>query len=530
MKKLSVHILILSAFVALGCVSCQDVIFDTIREEVELEDSQVSGDINSIIRYAMNTEVKQSDGTTKTEEHEFLFVDNGNIWYKDVTHKDDGTENPTNKSPYSGKWVPGSESGISSSHVIRLAADSTYLYALGASVEANNDSGYMEPTGKVLYSTTDAKTWTAVEGLTLEKSSATPLFCTNTPKKETRKAYIRSGSVIYELNGTSATALTTTEVSATWNFSSKPTAFSTDTISVTESVSFSANSTSSSDTITLNANKGNLTYYSDGYIQSGSNADCTDKDAFEKADTTYTLSIPESAGIIITYSGISDESSDKGVFAVKSPSKVLTQEEVTGQTEATYTVLMTASEAGDYTIYANKIRIYSIEISNGFTTSAKHVVLLGSDTLYFSANPVTSNATKDADSTAIYYAKDSTIYHSSDASSWTGVKLSSDTINTLAYTPTHILVGTTKGLTTAPLTQSTGIPTGSTEAMANSSSTLSSYYSVFSILAVDPSLDASTGDAYATTTFSGSASSTAATSTNTGLWSYYPGRNNWNRE
>ncbi|MBQ7157901.1 MAG: hypothetical protein IJS09_00540, partial [Treponema sp.] len=64
-----------SLFLALtACMfmSCNDVIFSTILDEVKLESAQVSGDINSIVRYTC-------------DDKEYLYLDNGNVWRKDMT-------------------------------------------------------------------------------------------------------------------------------------------------------------------------------------------------------------------------------------------------------------------------------------------------------------------------------------------------------------------------------------------------------------------------------------------------------------
>ncbi|MDE6774211.1 MAG: hypothetical protein K2J14_06245, partial [Treponemataceae bacterium] len=103
------------------------------------------------------------------------------------------------------------------------------------------------------------------------------------------------------------------------------------------------------------------------------------------------------------------------------------------------------------------------------------------------------------------------------------------TIHSLACTKDFLLAGTDGGLLYFQLDDN-GLPTGTTDSGTNVSSTLSSYYEVHSVLAVDPSLPAKGGDIYGTTVFDGTSSNTGASADNQGLWAYYPGRGHWNRE
>ena len=61
--------IIFTAFCVLNFSGCQDEIFNEIRDEIELEDSTVSGHINSIVRY-------QSGST------EYIVTQNGNLYYR----------------------------------------------------------------------------------------------------------------------------------------------------------------------------------------------------------------------------------------------------------------------------------------------------------------------------------------------------------------------------------------------------------------------------------------------------------------
>ena len=132
----------------------------------------------------------------------------------------------------------------------------------------------------------------------------------------------------------------------------------------------------------------------------------------------------------------------------------------------------------------------------------------------------------------MYYGNGSDVYYirkdsdPTQATNWTK-SISLSTIYALAYTSTHLVAGTKEGLLYATLEND--VPTTKVT-LANTSSTLSSYYRVQNVIAADPAFSATAGDLYATTIIYGSTTSTGANVKNVGLWSYYPGRNKWNRE
>jgi len=220
MKK---HVLPIAAAAgaAFFLASCQEVIFDTIRDEIALDDAQITGDVNSIVRFLVKdmeitTSTTADDGTvtttTTTEDHECLFVQNGTIWMKDVNEavaSGAGTAGVT-----SGTWSKVSQPA---SNIIKLAADSTYLYALAAPTESDtDDTGENIETGRAVYYTDDplAGSWTAVDfgdsyGSTISTSYSVNLFCTNSPQSANRHAFVNIGSLaVFELDGGTATDIT----------------------------------------------------------------------------------------------------------------------------------------------------------------------------------------------------------------------------------------------------------------------------------------------------------------------------------
>lgn len=197
MKKTLSSILALSTLsLAALFTSCNDVIFYEINNEVKLEDATVSGDITSLVRCTAD----MGEGSK-----EYLFVSNGNIYYKDVDAASKG--NPTTEAPetgYNGNWTKMTAPG---SNIHKLASDSTYLYAMSFPVEENDDSGDNEETGRSVYCY-DFSTGEWSEAISVNDtqtiSTSSNLFGTNDVNPAHRSAYLTIGSVVYELNGSSA--------------------------------------------------------------------------------------------------------------------------------------------------------------------------------------------------------------------------------------------------------------------------------------------------------------------------------------
>ncbi len=193
MKKHVLTAACLATMLALVATACHEVIFYEIRQEVKLADAQVSGDINSIVRFGR-------DGK------EYLFVQNGNIYYKELkTDPETGKIEPTMSGPYEGQWKKAGKDGIGNGIVFRLAADETYLYALAVRTEEDEDEGENVPAEQTLYCSTDGNEWKKVDTPTLPKGGRNTLFCTNSPTPDHRKAYINVNGTVYALDGENAT-------------------------------------------------------------------------------------------------------------------------------------------------------------------------------------------------------------------------------------------------------------------------------------------------------------------------------------
>ena len=198
---------IISAIFAISTfTSCNDPIFPTIRNEVALEEAQISGFINSIVRY-------------KDE----LYLQNGRIFKK-----------PQSESTH-GKWVLDKSSTISDlyydyyeqsfygTYIVKLASDQNYVYALCYDFAKKDNEGLNEVKDIYLYYKTNSTDWikstgtlqteltkiaanyTNLEDKSYEmtdKTKTVTILCTNTPQESHRFAYIKIGTKLYQLDGT----------------------------------------------------------------------------------------------------------------------------------------------------------------------------------------------------------------------------------------------------------------------------------------------------------------------------------------
>lgn len=175
-NKINVFLVLAAVFAAGVFSSCQDPIFWNIRQEVKLEEATILGDIFSIVRFK-----------------DKLFIANGNIYSKDKNANSHG------------QW---SKMNGPAGHVLTVAADSHYVYALSVTSRKNDSEGEMELESRKLYYSSDGNSWKEVSGITLSnlKSDVVKLLCTNSPKDDHRYAYIRNKNNVYNLNGSSASS------------------------------------------------------------------------------------------------------------------------------------------------------------------------------------------------------------------------------------------------------------------------------------------------------------------------------------
>lgn len=214
---------LVSAAASLFCAvflftGCYDAVYQSIRNEIPLEERTVSGFINSIVRFTQGSD-------------EYLFMQNGKISYKkaDTSYHGAWQEAPNTPKGISFDFYSSSFSGT---HFMKLAADTSNIYALGYEVEVGSINGRNVPKTVKLYccssvggawqevSAVNAKIAAYISGLSsyaYMTDASIHLFCTNAPQSNNRKAYIRIGGgggkgtgEVFELSGTGTTVTTTT--------------------------------------------------------------------------------------------------------------------------------------------------------------------------------------------------------------------------------------------------------------------------------------------------------------------------------
>ncbi|MBQ7539128.1 MAG: hypothetical protein IJT42_09180 [Treponema sp.] len=160
--------------------SCDGIIFHEIRNEVELADAKLSGDIQNIVRYNYGGK-------------ECIFASKGDIYYRSVD------------SSVVDKKMEFSDFPTPNEFVYSLAADTDNLYALSVKIEKDDDGYNVAKNRTLWYYNTTTSAWESIWTADYNKNTTVILFCTNTPKKETRHAYFRNGTTadncVYELNG-----------------------------------------------------------------------------------------------------------------------------------------------------------------------------------------------------------------------------------------------------------------------------------------------------------------------------------------
>ena len=207
---------------SLTLVSCQEPIYEAIREDVAPEEATVSGNISSITRY-----------TVGEEEYLVLSADGG-IRYKQKDKNSHGEWN-TYSTPFSLHHYDFDTSSHSGEQLLTVLADSTTLYLISASYGHTSIEGTTYPSSINLWAknitangnkwSSDGE-WTSVSTkvadfniFPINYNSTTELystdfrvFQTNAPKKAHRAAFIRAydstnkAYKYFKLNGTSAPA------------------------------------------------------------------------------------------------------------------------------------------------------------------------------------------------------------------------------------------------------------------------------------------------------------------------------------
>lgn len=191
MKKIIKGILLSLSLVILAA-GCKGPVFYEIMRDVAPEDATVSGFINSITRWKVGGVGKE----------------------KLVTYNSSGIITKVSPGEKHGEWQPLAfdEKG-GNSFIIKTAADVSNLYAVTVSYVEDIENGVNTPNEFILWCN-NGSAWNKVDAAT-EKLLYTKgktdfnIFCTNDPNSDYRQAYLRSGTDLYKLSGTSALSAVT---------------------------------------------------------------------------------------------------------------------------------------------------------------------------------------------------------------------------------------------------------------------------------------------------------------------------------
>lgn len=304
MKKLSKSIISVFIFSAISVfTSCNGVVFDTIREEVKLSDAQIQGTVHSLIRV-----------TDSSDSKEYLYLSaNPVVWKKDIDEavKNGGTDSTDYTTSEHGHWSTTSRPG---NNYVRLAANRNgEIYSLSSIVKEVTDDGEMEEISRELkYLDTSVKdaVWQTVtfddESITSEISSASSIFCTNTPKNENRYAFVRIGGKIYKLEGGKAILI---EESSEYNFTSGDNStsiyssargvstFNGSTFFFTETAAITSNESYNSDATMIYYASGTTVYYRADGDSEWTSVSCDSSDIRSIAVTKDKLLLGTTSGL-----------------------------------------------------------------------------------------------------------------------------------------------------------------------------------------------------------------------------------------
>ena len=487
LKFLSVNFLSLVFF-----TGCYDSVFDDIRKEVPLEDSEISGYINDLTRFRS----VKDDGT----EAEFLILQNGIIYAKQISPAGDFTNLSYGESH--GKWFK-TGSGISSlsydyygeqfngEYIVKTASEynvtksKSTVYALSTKWGKNDDYGRNIPTEFKLYSMDKIDgTWSPISeaNIYLKNCFATgkdsnygtdltiQLFCTNTPKIENRRAFLRLGR----------------EPDKWFN-----------------AVDEHGNSIEV-DCIIFELSNSELTpiYYSKRTKQS---------------DSTYLKEI---------YKDSSLASSKPETLSSKTVSAVEMQGEVYFLPFIGSTGNSTPESDGTFICYGSGTNAF-------YFTKLDYESLDGKFTAKKIFNGTETDETENINTIVAFWTgrKDSSGKVAERPSELKEVGLSTNNdIISASASKDDILFGTRGNGVFRALIKADGSIEKTNEFISNTSSIMASPYIIRMIFTVDPSKDGATTSRYSAMDFIYTASNAGANDSHRGLWSYYKERGNWNRE
>lgn len=504
MKKLLIST-ILAAAAAFSFTGCYDAIFQSIRNEVELEDGTISGFDNSIVRY--------DSGSNK-----YLFTSNGAIYYKDASKSEHGAWEKV-----SGNGLPSTitysywTSEFSGLHYYKMAADSTYVYVLGYEMEYDEDNSRNVPSKIELYYCKPVSTenedgshgldfssgWQRsslsdeinayLEDLkdldddNYSMDSSVHLFCTNAYNNGHRYAYLRiAGGSPY----------VSSSRNSSWDV-------------------YELDGGSSSNIKSCTYENSTYTYTTDG-----SSAVVTDTEKVEI--TRYTLSAVYFDGKVHFTNYLNTETNEGTTAASETPTYVYY-----GNGTSLFSFAV-----GDYSSVTTNIYKDQTVTTYAGTEKTESVSAI----MAYNCGLYSLVATTDDDGTVSYSR--SIVQPDTLVSSGMGTTAS---IISLAVTNDSIILGTGynrsyssssgSGYGAFRVELTNGVPaTETSDFSTNADTVMCNPYHVRALLCATPSKSETEADIYSTMDYIYTESSSGTSISNRGLWAYYPSRGNWNRE
>jgi hypothetical protein len=317
MKKLiKKTALFLTLTAAAVLTSCSGVIFDTIREEVKLADSQISGTVYSIVRL-------------REDDKEYLLTSLGTIWRKNITEAAaNGTDTDTD-----GDGISTSDSGhwskfTSPAKNIRTMASNSdgELYVLAQTITEVEDDGELVVSGWAMYYYKDGS-WNPVQKdgsdfsfYSTSTSEIVMVFGTNSPNNANRHAFANIKGTLYELSGGEAIVYTdsnsginfnTTDIDNSTNISASAVsaAYLNGTVYFSNNYGMTTNESVNREADTIYVSDGDYIYYNtgSGWTAGDKNSDYSSALALGYAEGTGLL-MGTSNGLIIATLTLDDDS------------------------------------------------------------------------------------------------------------------------------------------------------------------------------------------------------------------------------
>ncbi|MCR4736125.1 MAG: hypothetical protein K5829_14100 [Treponema sp.] len=473
MKKIYKLFTTAAIFSTLLFSSCQEAVFSSIMKDVAEEEATMSGNILSITRY----EVEGTEFITAAA--------NNGLRYKLASGDEHGQWKSYSSLPFDLHAYSYYEaSDHTGERIIKVLADDTNIYLITVEEKRNSDLGTSVPNAYNIWTKTmsldasDPSAWEeSTDGWTditenysrvnsvNDADVSTELlqyyenndyyytrfnvFSTNAPQNEHRRVFIRSGAgessdtdttslyQYYEIDGTSVTELTESDINAATNITSLGYEFSTEGQLILDSTTTEL----SSIVIDSAAYLDDQIYFFNSYA-------VTSNETANNNSTYIFFGERNSEDLYYFPAQTPDESSTTGITTTPTKKILEAGEDISCLTLCNDALIIGRADYNSKTTYTSSGGVVKIELDNGCPLSS---VLEGDDA------------------------------------------------STVSFS-------------------------------TNASSQLSSSYEIYTLLNTDPSKTELDSILYATIGYMGTGSSSSVSPKNIGMWSYYPNRQNWNRE